>query len=144
MAAEELADLGRFDVKLKAMKVELKAAVNALGSHLMDIHDIGPAGAARILADVADVADFLTATTAYPGGQPAAEPRAVHGRHRPPPKRHRRMHLLPAQAFRGQGIPGGVAVPETSPLRRGLPPTWSRQTRIAPLRWTRRWAREHT
>ncbi len=40
------------------MKVELKAAVEALGSHLMNIHGIGPAGAARILADVADVARF--------------------------------------------------------------------------------------
>ena len=34
------------------MKTELKAAVLASGSHLMDIHGIGPAGAARILADV--------------------------------------------------------------------------------------------
>jgi transposase len=58
MAAEELADIGRLDVKLKAMKAELKAAVLATGSHLMDIHGIGPAGAARILADVGDVARF--------------------------------------------------------------------------------------
>ena len=58
MAAEELADIGRLDAKLKAMKAELKAAVLASGSHLMDIHGIGPAGAARILADVGDVARF--------------------------------------------------------------------------------------
>ena len=58
MAAEELADLGRLDAKLKAMKAELKAAVLASGSHLMDIHGFGPAGAARILADVGDVARF--------------------------------------------------------------------------------------
>lgn len=58
MAAEELADLARYDAKLKAMKAELKAAVQGLGSHLMDIHGIGPAGAARILADVAEVAPF--------------------------------------------------------------------------------------
>ena len=32
--------------------------MEALGSHLMNIHGIGPAGAARILADVADVARF--------------------------------------------------------------------------------------
>ena len=38
------------------MKAELKAAVLASGSHLMDIHGIGPAGAAPILADVGDVA----------------------------------------------------------------------------------------
>jgi transposase len=58
MAAEELADIGRLDAKLKTMKAELKEAVLASGSHLMDIHGIGPAGAARILADVADVARF--------------------------------------------------------------------------------------
>ena len=58
MAAEELEDLHRLDAKLKAMKAELKAAVLATGSHLMDIHGIGPAGAARILADVGDVARF--------------------------------------------------------------------------------------
>jgi len=58
MAAEELEDLHRLDAKLKAMKAELKAAVLATGSHLMDIHGIGPAGAARILAGVGDVARF--------------------------------------------------------------------------------------
>ena len=57
-AAEELADIERLDVKLKAMKAELKAAVLASGPHLMDIHGIGPACAARILADVGDVARF--------------------------------------------------------------------------------------
>jgi transposase len=70
MAVEELADLARCDVKLKAMKGELKAAVEALGSHLMDIHGIGPAGAARILADVGDVARSPTATTSRPGPGP--------------------------------------------------------------------------
>jgi len=49
MAAEELADLDRHDAKLKVMKAELKAAVLASGSRLMDIHGIGPAGAARII-----------------------------------------------------------------------------------------------
>ncbi len=58
MAAEELADLAVIDAKLKAMKAELKAAVQASGSRLMDLHGIGPAGAARILADVGDVARF--------------------------------------------------------------------------------------
>jgi len=58
MAAEELEDLHRLDAKLKTMKAELKAAVVATGSGLMDIHGIGPAGAARILADVGDVSRF--------------------------------------------------------------------------------------
>jgi transposase len=60
MAAEELAELHRLDGRLKAMKSELKAAVEQLGSHLMNVHGIGPAGAARILADVGDVARFPT------------------------------------------------------------------------------------
>ena len=58
MAAEELADLVAVDKKLKKMKTELKAAVQARGSTSMEVHGIGPAGAARILADVGDIARF--------------------------------------------------------------------------------------
>src|ERR671911_674584 len=58
LAADELADLVRIDAKLKALKAELRAAVLAAGSHLMNIHGVGPAGAARILADVGDIARF--------------------------------------------------------------------------------------
>jgi transposase len=58
MAAEELADLVAVDAKLKRIKAELKDAVTARGSSLMEIHGVGPAGAARILADVGDVARF--------------------------------------------------------------------------------------
>lgn len=102
MAAEELAGLERLDVKLKAMKAELKAAVQATGSRLMDLHGIGPAGAARILADVGDVTRFpnrnhfasrpaprrsrppaaSTSATGCPGREPAAQPRPLHGRDR--------------------------------------------------------------
>ena len=58
MAAEEIADLVAVDAKLKKIKAELKTAVTARGSGLMNIHGIGPAGAARILADVGDIARF--------------------------------------------------------------------------------------
>jgi transposase len=58
MATEEIADLVAVDAKLKAIKTELRAAVIARGSHLMDLFGIGPAGAARILSDVGDVARF--------------------------------------------------------------------------------------
>jgi transposase len=58
IAAEEIADLVAVDAKLKKAKAELKAAVVARGSTLMDIFGVGPAGAARILADVGDVARF--------------------------------------------------------------------------------------
>ena len=58
MAVEELADLVAVDAKLKKMKAELKATVIARGSTLMDLPGVGPAGAARILADVGDIARF--------------------------------------------------------------------------------------
>jgi len=58
MAAEEVADLVATDAKLKTLTKELVVAVKARGSHLMDLRGIGPAGAARILADVGDVARF--------------------------------------------------------------------------------------
>jgi transposase len=58
LAAEELADLVATDAKLKSLEKELAGAVRASGSHLMDLRGIGPAGAARILADVGDVARF--------------------------------------------------------------------------------------
>jgi transposase len=97
MAAEELADLERFDVKLKAMKVELKAAVNALGSHLMDIHGIGPAGAARILADVADVARFPDRNhfASWTGTAPIDASSGEHTHHRLSRAGNRRLnHVL--------------------------------------------------
>jgi transposase len=58
LAAEQLVDLVRLDVRLKALKAELKDEIVASGSHLMDLHGVGPAGAARILADVGDVRRF--------------------------------------------------------------------------------------
>jgi transposase len=71
MAAEELADLVAVDAKLKKIKAELKAAVLARGSRLTEIHGIGPAGAARILADVGDIARFADRNRfASPGPAP--------------------------------------------------------------------------
>jgi transposase len=58
LAADLLADLVRLDTQLKGLKAELTAAIKTSGSHLMDLHGIGPAGAARILADVGDVTRF--------------------------------------------------------------------------------------
>ncbi len=58
MTAELIDDLVRIDRRLKAMKAEQAAAVRERGSRLMDLYGIGPAGAARILADVGDVTRF--------------------------------------------------------------------------------------
>ena len=93
---EELEDIERVDVKLKAMKAELKAAVLATGSHLMDIHGIGPAGAARILADVGDMIRFPNRDHFAPGTAPPD--RCLQRAAQPPPPvpaRNRRInHVL--------------------------------------------------
>ena len=58
LAMDHVSDLEAVDAKLKALKSELRIAVRRYGSTLMDLHGIGPAGAARLLVDVADVARF--------------------------------------------------------------------------------------
>jgi len=97
MAAEELADIGRLDAKLKTMKAELTAAVQATGSHLMDIHGVGPAGAARILADVGDVARFPNRHhfASWTGTAPIDASSGQHTHHRLPRAGNRRLnHVL--------------------------------------------------
>jgi len=97
MAAEELDDIDRLDAKLKAMKAELKAAVLASGSHLMDIHGIGPAGAARILADVGDVARFPNRAhfASWTGTAPIDASSGQHTHHRLSRAGNRRInHVL--------------------------------------------------
>jgi transposase len=97
MTAEEIADLEHLDAKLKAMKAELKAAVLASGSHLMDIHGIGPAGAARILADVGDVARFPNRAhfASWTGTAPIDASSGQHTHHRLSRAGNRRInHVL--------------------------------------------------
>jgi transposase len=97
MAAEELEDVHRLDAKLKAMKAELKAAVQATGSRLMDIHGIGPAGAARILADVGDVSRFPDRNhfASWTGTAPIDASSGQHIRHRLSRAGNRRLnHVL--------------------------------------------------
>jgi transposase len=58
LAAELIEEVEVLDGKLKALKRRLAQAVTAAGSGLMNLYGIGPAGAARILADVGDIARF--------------------------------------------------------------------------------------
>jgi len=97
MAAEELGDIERLDAKLKTMKAELKAAVTASGSHLMDTHGLGPAGAARIHADVDDVARFPNRAhfASWTGTAPIDASSGQHTHHRLSRAGNRRLnHVL--------------------------------------------------
>ena len=102
MAAEEIADLVAVDAKLKRIKAELKAAVTARGSHLMDIYGVGPAGAARVLADVGDVARFADRNrfASWTGTAPLDASSGEQNRHRLSRAGNRRTnHLLHVAAI---------------------------------------------
>jgi transposase len=97
MAAEGLADMVALDVKLKKIKAELKAAVLARESTLMDITGVGPAGAARILADVGDVTRFADRNrfASWTGTAPLEASSGEQVRHRLSRAGNRRMnHVL--------------------------------------------------
>ncbi|GAA4735889.1 IS110 family transposase [Nocardioides endophyticus] len=97
MAAEQIADLVVVDAKLKKIKAELKTAVLARGSSLMDIHGVGPAGAARVLADVGDVARFADRNrfASWTGTAPLDASSGEQNRHRLSRAGNRRMnHML--------------------------------------------------
>jgi transposase len=58
LAAELIGEIEVLDGKLKQLNRRLRQDVTATGSRLLDLFGIGPAGAARILADVGDIARF--------------------------------------------------------------------------------------
>ncbi len=58
VAAELIADLERVYQRKKAADKELKELVAAIGTTLMELHGIGPSGAARLLVEVGDITRF--------------------------------------------------------------------------------------
>jgi transposase len=58
LTVELIGELESIDKKIKAADKDLKALVLARGCTLMGLHGIGPAGAARLLADVGDIHRF--------------------------------------------------------------------------------------
>ena len=102
IAAEEIADLVAVDAKLKRIKGELKAAVTARGSGPMDIYGVGPAGAARVLADVGDVARFADRNrfASWTGTAPLDASSGEQTRHRLSRAGNRRLnHVLHVAAI---------------------------------------------
>jgi transposase len=58
VAAELIGDLERIYQRSKAADKELKELLAATGTSLMDLHGIGPSGAARLLVEVGDITRF--------------------------------------------------------------------------------------
>jgi transposase len=87
-AAELIADLERIYQRKKAADKELKELVAAIGTTLMELHGIGPSGAARLLVDVGDItrfpnrAHFASGTAPHPSTHPPGT-RSDTGYHEP-------------------------------------------------------------
>ncbi len=96
IAAEELAELVAVDAKIKKATAELKAIVLARGSHLMDLHGVGPVVAARVLADVGDVTRFADRNrfASWTGTAPLDASSGEHNRHRLSRAGNRRMNHM--------------------------------------------------
>ena len=58
VAAELVTDLERIYARSKDADKELKTLVQASGTSLLDLHGIGPSGAARLLVEVGDLTRF--------------------------------------------------------------------------------------
>ncbi|MDT4935426.1 MAG: transposase, partial [Pseudonocardiales bacterium] len=58
LASELISELIAIDKKIKTAKKQLAELVAASGSTLLDVHGIGPSGAARLLGDVGNIDRF--------------------------------------------------------------------------------------
>lgn len=81
VAAELIGDLERVYRRSKDADKELKELVASTGTTLMDLHGIGPSGAARLLVEVGDITRFPTGTTSPPGTAPPPSTRPPASRY---------------------------------------------------------------
>ena len=84
VAAELVADLERIYARKKAADKELKTLVAATGTSLLDLHGIGPSGAARLLVEVGDLSRFPDRNhfASWTGTAPIDASSGDHVRHR--------------------------------------------------------------
>jgi transposase len=87
LAVELISELEAIDRRIKTVTKELTGLVTARGSTLLDLHGIGPSGAARLLADLGDIHRFADRDkfASWNGTAPldAARRPSVHRRDRP-------------------------------------------------------------
>jgi transposase len=84
LAAELVTDLERIQVRKKAADKELRQLVAATGTGLLDLHGIGPSGAARLLVEVGDITRFPDRNhfASWTGTAPIDASSGDHVRHR--------------------------------------------------------------
>ena len=84
LAAELVGDLEQIYARKKAADKELKALLAATGTGLLDLHGIGPSGAARLLVEVGDITRFPDRNhfASWTGTAPIDASSGDHVRHR--------------------------------------------------------------
>ena len=84
LAAELVADLERIYARKKAANAELTELVRATGTGLLDLHGIGPSGAARLLVEAGDITRFPDRNhfASWTGTAPIDASSGDHVRHR--------------------------------------------------------------
>ena len=84
VAAELIGDLERIYARKKAADKELRELVAATGTGLLDLHGIGPSGAARLLVEVGDITRFPDRNhfASWTGTAPIDASSGDHVRHR--------------------------------------------------------------
>ncbi|WP_234040263.1 transposase [Micromonospora coerulea] len=139
LAVELISELEGIDKKIKAAEKDLKELVAARGSTLMELHGIGPSGAARLLADVGDISRFADRDrfASWNGTAPLDASSGDQKRHRLSRAGNRRINrtlhimavvqlrnarprLLRREKGRREDLHGSHARPQTPAVQRGL------------------------
>lgn len=96
VAAELIADLERIYQRKKAADKELRELVAATGTSLMQLHGIGPSGAARLLVEVGDITRFPGRDhfASWNGTAPIDASSGDHVRHRLSRKGNRQINRV--------------------------------------------------
>ena len=108
LAAELAGELEAIDKKTRALDKELTGLVTARGSTLMNLHGIGPSGAARLLADVGDIHRFASRDrfASWNGTAPLDASSGSQARHRLSRAGNRRinrvLHIMAVVQLRNQ------------------------------------------
>jgi transposase len=108
LAVELAGELEMIDKKTRALDKELTGLAAARGSALMDLHGIGPSGAARLLADAGDIHRFASRDrfASWNGTAPLDASSGSQARHRLSRAGNRRinrvLHIMAAGWLRNQ------------------------------------------
>ena len=110
VAAELISDLERTYARKKAADKELRALVAATGTTLLDLHGIGPSGAARLLVEVGDITRFPDRGhfASWNGTAPIDASSGEHVRHRLSRAGNRQinrtLHIMATVQLRNPGL----------------------------------------